>query len=384
MCAVATVAVLVAVAAPRLAQAQDAERRIEEGVALFNGGEFERSLQVLRRVEPSIGSPRLLGRLHLYVGLDYAFLGRGRQARAAFATALGHDPGLELDPQQFKEDVVRLFRQVRGGMQGILRVEADTAARVVVDGREIGAAPVTLRLTIGYHRVELRGEGDRRVATRVLIGNGRESRFRGRLGASAPPPPAASGVLVIRSTPPGAVVVVDGKRAGKAPLVLAVAPGTHEVVGRGAGREVVRSATVRDGQRVRVELELAATTGDGSAAPRRRIWTWVAAGAAVVFVAIGIGVWRWGAGEYDEYQTTTDPARIQQLADSIPPKYVSADVMIGLGGALAATAVVLYFLEGRHPATGPNPARAAGRRGSSGPSVRLHLLPGGASLGVRF
>jgi hypothetical protein len=89
----------------------------------------------------------------------------------------------------------------------------------------------------------------------------------------------------------------------------------------------------------------------------------------VVLAAIGFGMWGWGESEYSEYmQPGLTPKRWRELEDSIPPKYVAADVLLGVAGGLAAASVVLFFLEGR---------RAEGRR-----AVRLEPMLGTASGAV--
>jgi hypothetical protein len=339
--------------------AQGAEGLLEQGVLLFNQGEFERSLQVLRRAQPLVKAPQTLGRLFLYLGLDYAFLGKSAKARQSFATALDHDASLDLDPSRIKESVVKLFRQVRDGLRGELRVLVNgEGATVLVDGQELGAAPLTRALAIGPHRVEVRSPdgGSRRVS--VVIQRGKSTLLRVSLRAKRRDEPEPLGALLVSTRPRGATVWVDGKRSGTTPtMVERLRPGRYEVAVRLEGRRLERrQVLVEAGPATRLELELVRAEGaDRGIGPprRRRIWTWVAGGGALLFAGIGIGVWRAGVADYEVYQVTNDPVIFNQVKESIPKKFIAADVMLGLAGALAATSVVLFFVEGRSAAPAP-------------------------------
>jgi serine/threonine-protein kinase len=47
--------------------------------------------------------------------------------------------------------------------------------------------------------------------------------------AATRPPPVVTGTLEVKSTPPGAAVIVDGTSSGTTPLIVALAPGRHQV-----------------------------------------------------------------------------------------------------------------------------------------------------------
>ena len=335
--AVPTLVLALALCVPELARAD----LLDEGVDRYNAGEFERSLQLLRRARATLRGAKELGRLHLYIGLDHAFLGRTRPARDAFAAALSYDPLLDLDPQQIKEQVVALFRSVRAGLHGDLRVSADApAVTVFVDGREQGSAPLLLRLGVGAHRIDAR-HGGRVVHSAVaVISVGRTAAVQVSVGVA----PRGSGSLVVRSMPAGATVRLDGRRVGRAPLVLdEVASGGHDVTLELDGKTERREVHVNAGRRARLEVQLGSRP-----APRRRLWTWIAAGGAVALAAIGFGMWGWGESQLTEYREPgLSKQRWRELEDSIPPKYIAAQTLLGLAAGMAATSVVLFFLEGR-------------------------------------
>lgn len=289
---------------------------LAQAVDAFNAGEFRRSLTLLKQAAPAVHDPRGLGRLELYTGLNHAFLGQTARARRSFRAALDHDPTLEVDPVRIRPDVVQLFQSVRGEMTGELVVGSRMpSAVVVVDGVEQGQAPLRLRLTVGRHGLEVL---DRRGMPRHR----------------------------------GDVVIYDGK------VTSVEVRGT---AGPGGGTGALFKVRPARPRRTRRAEDL----GAGSAG-RRRLWTWVAGGGAVVAGAIGLGLVLSGASDHEEYMTTYDCGRLAELEEAIPRKYTAGYVMLGLAGAAAVAAGVLYFAEGR-------PSRAT-----------VHVGQGSAGLGFRF
>jgi hypothetical protein len=300
------------------ARAQSPAEKLERAVAAFNVGEFRRSLELLREVAPNLEGQGSLGRVYLYIGLNHAFLGEEARARRAFARALGYDPGLKVDPDRIKTDVVQLFEEVRRNMRGELTVEARfKGAVVVVDGVRRGRAPRTLRLPLGPHLVEV---------------HDREGRVRHRQRVTVHADRAVA-------------VVVSGRPRPKAETPVF---------------------------EYRPERETAPAPPD-EPPRRRRLWTWVAAGGTVAMATIGVGLWISGSQDYEEYLETKDLGRYHELEDSIPKKYIAADVFLGIAGAMAVTTVVLFFLEGRPAA-----------RKASAASIELRPLGSGGALSVRF
>jgi hypothetical protein len=322
------VVLLTLLAAVPPAHAQQGERVLAEGVSLFDSGEYERSLQVLRRALPELRGDRDLARVHLYLGLSQAFLGRTRPARAAFAAALSHDPAIRLDPERIKPSVVRLFEQVREGMQGQLVVETDAPGAVVrVDGAEAGAAPVRLRVAPGRHLVQVVSADGLRVFKRqVQVSAGRDTLVRAELGPSTPGEPR----------PPK---VEEPKRGELPPRA------------------------------------------------RKRLWTWVVGGAGLGLMAIGGGIWGWAQSSFNAADAeVNDPSKLSLYEQGAPSgpydtlvstyrnKFIAGQVVFGIGAAALATAVVLFFVEGHRAEAAAAPARG----------VTFAPSPGGAVLSGSF
>jgi len=291
------------------ARAESNQALLDQGVLWFEQGEFERSLDTLKRVRAEVLPSRSAGRLQLYLGLDHAFLGRIAKARAAFVAALTHDPELELDPHQIKPSVVELFREVKQGLTGDLEVHVSGSGTfsVAIDGSAVGPAPLSRTVLIGRHQVIVRSSDGAIVLDRAVVVGARQAALL-RVSARARPSPSvpADAVPVARPQQPAAL-------------------------------------------------------GDSALGPRSpsRLWTWVAASATLVTAGLAVGVWRWGASEYDEYLVAQDEGRIRELESSVRSKYIGADVLVGVSSALAVSTVGLWFLEGRSGLGERQPDRAA-------------------------
>ncbi len=141
----------------------------------------------------------------------------------------------------------------RAPERGRLLVRSTPAgARVLVDGRDVGATPVTLTsVAFGAHVVRIAHQGYVAAERRVRIGSAQPAQSievelaaarpaRGTTPAAAEPertsglpaaaPGARAGSLMVDSRPVGARVFVDGRLVGTTPLLLdTVSAGDHAV-----------------------------------------------------------------------------------------------------------------------------------------------------------
>lgn len=305
---------------PGLAHAQaTAEALLQEGIVRFRLGKFRGSLEALARAEKAASAPAVLARINLYRGLNHAVTDHEARARASFRAALVQDPAVRLDPRKFKPSLTALLDKVRRGMRGELSVTGSSpGARVLVDGQVVGKTPYVGQVTIGRHVVQLRGADGRHHRREVIVAYRKRSRVEVKLG----PPP-------VKASPP--------------PASAPVHAGTPEVAA-GSHHDSPPSS------------------------PRRRLWTWIAAGGAVAAAGVGIGL---GASVYsdrDEFESLpAGDAGLDELEAAARDKTVAANVLFVAAGALAVTAVVLFFLEGK-------PVKAEGDRAS----VRLAPVVGQA------
>lgn len=146
-------------------------------------------------------------------------------------------------------------------------------ARVFVDGRSVGATPVTLRdLDPGPHTVRIARDGyqdaERRVtitstrpAPSVTVALARARAASERASLPVPSTPATvgrAGLLFVESRPVNATVYVDGKLVGTTPMQMdGVDAGPHVVRLELAGYNTWSSAVrVPAGERLRVSASL--------------------------------------------------------------------------------------------------------------------------------
>lgn len=293
------------IAGQALADTISARQLLERGIALFSDGSFARSREVLDRARVQTDDSGLLGQIHLYLGLNHAAENQPQKARAAFSTALTNDPQLFMDPERHKPMFVDLFEQVRSTMVGELVVTVDQhSATVAIDGISVGLAPYSGILLRGKHTVEIlgtKGAGYRRREVNVLAGQTTR--------------------LVLMPE-------------GRMPISEQKLPPTAEQ---------------------QLEQE------DRSP---RRLWTWIATVGAVAAAGTALGLTLSAKGDYDEgcsllaernlpcgertlLDRAADRQHYEELQDSVNTKQLAANILWGTTGAMAAAAVILFFLEER-------------------------------------
>ncbi|MGH8702767.1 MAG: SUMF1/EgtB/PvdO family nonheme iron enzyme [Burkholderiales bacterium] len=192
----------------------------------------------------SVESPGVAGATVLAGGED-----KGRTPLAGFELAAGeHEIILRADGYaQFSRTV-----QIEGlGKQQTLTatlipasapvsVQASTpGAALWVDGRQVGALPVTVELPAGTRAIEIRAPGHKPWSQSISVTAGQPQ----AIGPVALSP--ADARLRVESEPAGASVAVDGRYAGTTPTTLALSPGReHRVtlskLGYGSASRTVR------------------------------------------------------------------------------------------------------------------------------------------------
>jgi hypothetical protein len=306
---VLSLSLLLVIGTAREAAAEDeVARLLGQAIESFDNGAFVQSRDLLLRaleLSRERKEARLLGRIHLYLGLNAAVESGPENAKPLFRQALKHDPLLRVDAERFKPDFVKAFEEVRVELIGTLQVATDRKEVVVwIDGARAGPPPISREMLAGGHLVELRDpRGARLVRREVQVQAGRAERIH--FAVLPPPPPRTSSTS--------------------------------------------RPATERDGP-----------------PRRRRIWTWVAGAGALAFLAVAIGTGVSAGDDHDQAcdllasperdcadrPRLADPADrglYQDLHDAVRAKELAANISWGVASALAVTTVVLYLLEGRSP-----------------------------------
>jgi tetratricopeptide (TPR) repeat protein len=135
--------------------------KLEQGQKLFNQGDFDAALKMLDAAAIEGGDPATLEKVQLLRAQCLAARQDFARAEEAFALALDANPETTLDPTRVDPTVVRLLESVRARLTGSLVLNSTPpGAIVLLDGKEIGAAPQTVAAPAGKHKLEARwGEG---------------------------------------------------------------------------------------------------------------------------------------------------------------------------------------------------------------------------------
>jgi hypothetical protein len=319
------------------ARAASVEEAVEGAVGLYIQAEFKASLHALQRTlvqaraQPGGGAPRLLGRIHLYIGLNHAVLGTMEEVERDFSEALSKDSTLVLDPSQYKPELVELLDRLRKQLPGeLLVVTSPPRLRVKIDGgdprRTSANGALVVKLAPGSHEVEVLDETGRSVfRTRASIDPGLRTPVSARLDSTRRAPARQSSV-----TPSSA------------------------------------------------------QSGSREKAPRRHrwLWTYVALGATVAAASVGIGFEASAISLSNAHPECYSPQTqgvgdCIQIRSKVDRRDTVANAMWGVTGGLGAVVAVLFFLEGwvfpKH--------RAAAKATSSG--LELGPLVGPAQVGLR-
>jgi hypothetical protein len=154
------------VAAPAPGSAlPDLVRAYEQARAAYLGGDFERSLAVLRQVAETLqgtpGTPdvhALWTKVMLRLARTELELGRAESARSTLERLVRAEPDLTADPSLIPARLAEAIEHERARLRalpvGTLVVTSSTpAAHISVEGRDVGTAPLRLDLPQGRYHV---------------------------------------------------------------------------------------------------------------------------------------------------------------------------------------------------------------------------------------
>ena len=132
---------------------------------------------------------------------------------------------------------------------GVVAVESTPAgAEVLVDGESRGTTPITLSVSPGPHKLELRRRGaSREISIDVKAGE----QLSQQIDLSNV---RAVGTLVVNSNPKGAKVTVDGKEYGVTPAKIPdMSVGSHKVVLQSTTGTIVKDVQIQAGATVTID-----------------------------------------------------------------------------------------------------------------------------------
>lgn len=288
-----------------------AQSLLTEGSALYEKGDYADALEKFKQAFAAYDSPKLL----FNIGQANRDLGRPAEALDAFEEFLiGAGDAAPETIEEARKSVDELQTKL-----GRLRVECPIEnATISLDGKDVGLTPLTKLLwaTPGRHQVTARHWNFSPAIENVEV----------RVGEVSP-------VRIVLQAPAEKVVAPPSSRAE-----------------RTAGRSNLSS---EEAQSADQEAKSAKSYGGWWMG---RTWTWVAAGSAVLFGAGAVTAGWAMQSKYDSLNKTCGSASLSQLGCSesdisaVATRRNVANVMWVLAGASAATAGILFFVEG-HPVT---------------------------------
>lgn len=143
--------------APDLALASDYRTSMAVAEGDFEQGEFENALAELQAAILATDEHQELARAHLLRARCYSGLGDSEAMKEAFVSALEHDPLIELDPDEVSPRLVDALEDLKSTLKADISIRTNLpGALVLLDGRNIGVAPLRTKVPIGRHEFELR------------------------------------------------------------------------------------------------------------------------------------------------------------------------------------------------------------------------------------
>ena len=137
--------------------------------------------------------------------------------------------------------------------EGELAVQSrPPGAKVIVDGKDQGVTPTTVRLPAGAHVLEVQvGKAEPRVIPLTITAGVQTSQYIELRDV------AVTGSLAIRSEPPGARITIDGQPRGTTPATIPdLTAGDHAVVLELAGRKASQAVKIEPGSTAQLTVPM--------------------------------------------------------------------------------------------------------------------------------
>ncbi|MBM4318729.1 MAG: PEGA domain-containing protein [Deltaproteobacteria bacterium] len=418
-------------AGPRAAQAgdpkADSARYFGLGNAAFDAGQHEEAVRMFRvsiALTPDLAGP------HRRIGQALKRLDRCDEALDHFLAYLRLKPvGTYSD--EIRQEMAECAEESESARSApgervassVLRLSIGVDDAVVkVDGLEMGTSPLPpLTLKAGIHRIEVSHPGFHEATRTVDLGGGEELELAIHLQQKEEAPPvkarARPAKLGLTIIPNGVRVAVDGKLVGLSPVgVIPLEPGSHKLqLSKPGFLPEEHLVDAEDGQPIELELKLMRLEGSqalaglleeeplsgrppsglaqgpaapgpgevagGGGPPAWLAWTVLGGGAACLGGGVVLGALALSAATaYEDGGAASDR---RALRDSGQQLALAADLVGGIGLALALGGVTLHLLRASEPAA-PAPAALtpSALRPAAGSSPTFELLVGPGLWGV--
>ncbi len=315
----------------------------KKGVGLFKEGDFGAALAEFKAAYQAVPSFEVLYNL----GLTERRLFKYGQAVKTLNRYL-EEGGKKVPPDR-RESVVSELSQIRSLTSKVTVTVEGPAARVNVDGEDVGLSPLPEAILLGPGKHTIKATRDAEpepveVTFELASGSSKEV-------ALAFKPQVSQGPVevTLETDPKDAVLQVDGKLAGVSPTRVSLAPGSHEVIAELDGYQSARTdVMVEPGKPRTVKLKLvvggAGVDGGGS---RGRfpvlgvvlLGAGVLAGGAAALFAVEAGNASRQVSEFFRLGGAWDPTRASVEAGGLRDQTLSA-VFLVASGVLVAAGVV--------------------------------------------
>jgi tetratricopeptide (TPR) repeat protein len=266
------------------AQAQDAaagdeeaRQHFYEGAQLFGEGDFEGALSAFELSFELKRSPVIL----FNIAQALRSLDRYAEAIEKFEDYLEMG-GSEISEEQ-RGRVSNTISSLRRRLAPITLDVSPPGARVIIDGHEVGTAPLRepLQLAAGRRVLQVEADGYESLREEIAVVGGVSRSIDVRLAQRD-----TAATLRLTSTPDDAAVRIDGLEVGPAPVVRRLSSGGHVVEADLTGYEHYRTAIDLDpDQQLDLNLALSEESGDGILT---QWWFWTAVGVVAVAAAATI------------------------------------------------------------------------------------------------
>jgi hypothetical protein len=256
---------------------EGAKRHFQQGVALYNEGNYNSALvefQAAYKSHPTAGV--------LYnIGLTLKALFRYGEAIESLQKYMADDP--KLTPER-KNEVQTLIADMKLLLADVTIYVVPDGATVLLDGRTIGTAPLKpMGIAAGNHVIEATAEGFKASRKEVVIVAQQPLAVELKLAAIP-----KTGKVHITASQPLSHVKIDGRDMGVAPVDTELSIGGHQLEVEAVGYMTNRSELVIAGGQTRD----VAVTMDLPPPPQHqpvyaKWWFWAAAGAVVLGAVVG-------------------------------------------------------------------------------------------------
>src|SRR5262245_22215403 len=229
-------------------QIEDARRHFQQGVALYNDGDFSGALAEFEAAYKAHPTPGVL----YNIGLTLKALRRYTDAIEKLEQYLRDDSKLSVER---RNEVKQLTGEMRALLADVTIYVVPDGASVLLDGRTIGTSPLKpVGIPAGNHVLEGVADGYKSARKEILVTAGVPMALELKLT-----PIPKTGKVHISASQVLADVKIDGKPFGRAPIDVELAIGGHQLEVTAVGYQPNRSELVVAGGQTRdvfVTLEL--------------------------------------------------------------------------------------------------------------------------------